>query len=110
METGESAFQDLMAQYNSIDKVTGSFQETALPPLSLEVPTLPWYKRYMVFLVCFVWTVVFVIIGKPNIMYEEDKDTKQLRIRPMRLLITTITVFLSLLGLYFGLKFFHTEV
>lgn len=109
MDTGDSAFNDLVAQYNSMDRSGGSsFPDMVVPPPSICVD--PWYRKYMMVIVLLVWTLLLVIIGKPSIMYEEDPETKQWKIRPMRLLSTVLVIFCSLVATFWGLRYFSQEI
>ena len=108
MDTGDSAFNDLVAQYNSMEKSSGGGNYPdmiASPSICLE-NHLPWYRKNMTMIVLFVWTLLLVVIGKPSIMYEEDPETKQWKLKPMRLLATVVIVFCSLFATFWGVRYF----
>lgn len=102
MDTGESAFNDLVAQYNSMD--TNTFPEMVI------TNSIPWYKKHMMIIVLFIWTLLFIIIGKPSIMYEEDPETKQWKIKPMRLLMSLVFIFISLVATFWMLRMFDKPI
>ena len=103
METGDLSLNELMNQYNSIEK-TPDIAASASDVLGGGVK--PWYITYMLYIALFIWTIVFVIVGRPGIMYVTDPETKEKKLKFTRVIMTVLAVFGSLSVVVFGVTYF----
>ena len=106
METGDLSLNELMNQYNSIEKTEIS---TSLPIKNNSLAK-PWYISYMLYIALFVWTIVFVIVAKPNIMYVTDPETKERKLKFSKVIMTIAAVFVSLSAVVFGVTYFKDKL
>jgi len=100
METGETVLDDLVAKYNKIDT----------PTVITHTPdgcgySQVWYKKYILYIAIFVWTIMVVIIGRPNIMYIEDPDTKERKLKPTRVIATIMGIYISVIAVVIGVDY-----
>lgn len=105
METGDMSLNELMNQYNSIEK-SGEIT-TSAPEAIGSGGARPWYTVYMLYIALFIWTIVFVIVGRPGIMYVTDPETKEKKLKFSRVVMTIGAVFGSLSVVIFGVTYFQ---
>ena len=104
MESGDLSLNELMNQYNAIEKTT------EIPISSIPMNgSKPWYITYMLYIALFVWTIVFVIVARPGIMYVTDPETKERRLKFSRVVMTVLIIFVSLSGVVFGVTYFNKK-
>lgn len=105
METGDLSLNELMNQYNSIEK-TGEITTSAPEVIG---GTKPWYVTYMLYIALFIWTIVFVVVGRPGIMYVTDPETNEKKLKFSRVVLTIVVVFGSLSVVVFGVTYFKSR-
>jgi len=108
MDTGETALNELVAQYTEIDKssvhtpVVGHSSSSSSSPL--------WYNKYMLYIALFVWTLVIVLVGRPNVMFVVDPETKEKKIKAGRVIGTVLGIYVTVVGVVVGVSYYQKNI
>lgn len=92
----ESTVDDLVAQFGALE--TGNANTLKLVNV--------WYKKYMLYIALFVWTLLLVIVARPSTMYVIDPETKERRLKFGKVMITVLVIYATLVGLILGVDYF----
>jgi hypothetical protein len=107
MDTGETALNELVAQYTEIDK---SSTHTPVAGHSSSSSSPLWYNKYMLYIALFVWTLVIVLVGRPGVMYVEDPETKERKIKAGRVIGTVLGIYVTVVGVVVGVTYYQKNI
>lgn len=105
MDTGETALNELVAQYTEIDK---SGDTPIVGHSSTSSPL--WYNKYMLYIALFIWTLVIVLIGRPGVMYVVDPETKERKIKAGRVIGTVLGIYITVVGVVVGVDYYQKNI